>query len=99
MNRPPKNITSVTRNSHMPSVDASCCCSSDSNWCCSFGWWCPVSWAANASDNADLPLGVLVGVLGHDRRDDEVFGQRRRLRRPLEACGAPRVRTRDGAVL
>ena len=27
MNRPPKNRTSVTRNTHMPSVAASFCCS------------------------------------------------------------------------
>src|ERR687897_1785757 len=38
MNRPPKNMISVTRNTHMPSVDASACWPMSSKWCCSFGW-------------------------------------------------------------
>src|SRR5687767_3442580 len=39
MNRPPKNMISVTRNTHMPSVEASACCAMSSKWCWSFGWW------------------------------------------------------------
>src|SRR6188768_3937364 len=70
MNRPPKNMISVTRNTHMPSVDASACCSMLSKWCCRYGWcgaWpAPAAWTATGagycgncsrsslSDNADL---------------------------------------------
>ena len=32
VNSPPKNITSVARNTHMPSREASLCCSTSSNW-------------------------------------------------------------------
>src|SRR3972149_6018200 len=39
MNRPPKNMTSVTRNTHIPSVDASSCWSMLWKWCWSRG--CP----------------------------------------------------------
>src|SRR5438477_11285754 len=39
-NRPPKNRTSVTRNIHIPSRSAECCCSRLSKWCLSTGeWW------------------------------------------------------------
>ena len=69
MNRPPKNMTSVTRNTHIPSVEASSCCSMSSKWCCSAGGAraCAVRVGvrdarqtddARASDNVDLLLGV-----------------------------------------
>src|SRR5213076_3321811 len=34
-NSPPKNMISVMRKTHMPSVPASRCCSMLSKWCCS----------------------------------------------------------------
>src|SRR5205823_5972499 len=38
-NMPPKNSTSVTRNIHIPSRSAECCCSRLSKWCFSTGEW------------------------------------------------------------
>src|SRR3954452_23115643 len=38
-NIPPKNRTSVTRNIHIPSRSAECCCSRLSKWCLSTGLW------------------------------------------------------------
>ncbi len=32
---PPKNMISVTRNTHIPRVTASFCCAIVSKWCCS----------------------------------------------------------------
>src|SRR5687767_15210000 len=87
-------MTSVTRNSHIPSVAASCCCVSESKWCCCAGWCacpCGSAWAAAASDNFDLPLRILVGALGHHRLHVEIVRDRRRLRRPLESGGVPRI--------
>src|SRR6476661_1412408 len=93
----------------MPNVPASCCCSIVSKWCCSAGWcaWAwpwgpwPPTWAT-ASDKLGLPggvRGVLVRLFDVRRHLDEVLGQRRRLRAPLEARRAPRIRPRDLAVL
>ncbi len=44
-----------------------------------------------ASDNFDLPLRILVRVLGHHGLRLEVVRQRRRLRRPFETGRVPRV--------
>src|SRR5436190_17303975 len=90
-NRPPKNMISVTRNTHMPSVAASRCCSAESKW-----WAC----AAVALDGTvGLPgVGVLVGAAGHDRRLLEVLGGGRRGGLPFQADHAPRVRRRVAAV-
>src|SRR5437773_6740866 len=84
-NSPPKNMISVTRNTHMPSVAASRCCSAESKW-----WAC----AAMALDGTmGLPRpGVLVGAVGHDRRLLEVLGGGRRGGSTLQAAHAPRVR-------
>src|SRR5262249_31017888 len=38
-NIPPKNRTSVTRNIHIPSRSAECCCSRLLKWCLSTGEW------------------------------------------------------------
>src|SRR3990170_1735542 len=96
MNRPPKNSTSVTRNAHMPSTDASNCCSSVSKWCWSAGGC--VSWEWATSANLHLRPGrVVVRRLGHDRGLLEVLGGRRRRNLPFQALGAPRVRRGPGA--
>ena len=61
MNRPPKNMISVTRNTHMPSVDASRCCSMLSKWCCSAGgdgaWSSPVRRPSPPSSRGELCSG------------------------------------------
>src|SRR5687768_13059194 len=101
MKRPPKNMTSVARNSHMPSVDASACCSIVSKWCWCAGCPCACppggcpwasTWAAMASGNFDLPLRILVGAFRHHWLIEEVVRQRRRLSRPLQTGGEPRIR-------
>src|ERR671919_1390629 len=100
-------MISVTRNSHMPSVDDSFCCSRLSNWCWSDGWCAPS--CTTAPDpcvsiivlaNACLRLRgavvhlfrvVLLRAVGNDRRRVEVLGRRRRRGVPLEAYRAPRI--------
>src|SRR6476659_4966235 len=113
MNRPPKNMISVTRNVHMPSVDASICCAMLSKWCCRYGWcgvWpCPAGWMAtgagncgncSCSDNADLMArSVLVRPVRHDRGGREVLSRRRRGDFPLEAAATPGIRPRERRVL
>jgi len=37
MNIPPKNMISVTRNTHIPSSEASSCWSMVWKWCCRYG--------------------------------------------------------------
>src|SRR5512140_496734 len=71
MNRPPKNITSVTRKTHMPSVEASRCWAMLSKWCCRCGV-CEESTAV-VSGNFEPPLGVRVSALGDDGRLEEVL--------------------------
>src|SRR5260221_11611633 len=90
MKRPPKNMISVTRNTHMPRVDASICCPMLSKWCCRYGW-CGV-WPCGCSDNADLMArGVLVRPAPHDRRGRENLGRRGRGNFPPQPARAPGV--------
>ena len=51
--------------------------------------------AGQPTDNLGLLAGVVVRLLGDDRRADEVLRRRRRRRLPLEAGRAPRVRAGD----
>src|SRR5260221_3592139 len=98
MKRPPKNMISVTRNTHMPRVDASICCPMLSKWCCRYGW-CGV-WPCGCSVNADLMArSVLVRPARHDRRGREILGRRRRGNLPLEPARAPGVRPGERRVL
>src|SRR5690348_13883625 len=87
---PPKNMTSVARNTHMPSSLASRCCSASSNWC--------ATCAAAGSATDDLRPGVVVRRARDDGRPLEVVAPRRRRRLPFEAGRAPRVRRRRLAV-
>src|SRR5688572_19646914 len=94
MNRPPKNMISVTRKSHIPSVEAWNCWPASSNWC--------ATWAV-ASE-----LCCTLRLLGGDRirvrlvvdhgRDAEVLGRRRRRCGPLEPGGGPRIGARRRGV-
>src|SRR5690348_15573364 len=89
MNIPPKNMISVTRNTHIPMEEAPLCCSMFSKWCRS-------SWVARASllsDNGDL-LGqfvVVIGLPGHHRCLFKVVGGRRRSRLPFQSGRSPGV--------
>src|SRR2546425_13214191 len=82
---PPKNITSVARNIHMPSSAASFCCSASSNWCAT------CSMAAAWSANPLLRAGVVVGRARDDRGPLEVLARRRRRRLALETGRVPWV--------
>src|SRR5262245_28683947 len=95
-------MTSWTRNTHMPRVEASRCCSASSNWCATCAW----ADAAAASANGCLPrrgLGhlerlVVVRVARDDRGLREVLRWGRRCRLPLQPRGAPRIGRGDFAV-
>src|SRR6184192_4402277 len=78
-NRPPKNSSSVTRKTHIPSVATSRCCSRSSNWC------------ASAVSGKALLRGVRCRVVvwfpRHDGHLLEILRRRWRRRHPLEADG------------
>src|SRR5271155_3539355 len=91
MKRPPKNITSLTRKSHMPNVTAPRCCSTLSNWCA--GRW----GAASGLRDKGASLGGrgravrIRRRLVDGRRRVEVLGRGRRARLPFEPLGPPRA--------
>src|SRR5512146_2795929 len=89
MNMPPKNMISVTRNTHIPMEEAPRCCSMFSKWCRS-------SWVATAwllSDNGNLlgQLVVVVSLPGYNRRLFEVVSRWRRGCLPFQARCAPGI--------
>src|ERR1039458_7217758 len=86
---PPKNITSVMRKSHIPSVEASFCWASVSN--CTRNWG-DSAWASLANFNL-LPDygGVIVDFVSHDGCYVEIMHWRRRGGLPLQAGCAPRI--------
>src|SRR5580692_8337225 len=90
---PPKNITSVARNSHMPREAASRCCSASAKWCSSSGPCC--STATGLSLNIHLRgsgnLFVVVRFPRHFRLFVEIEGGRRRRSFPFQAGCAPWV--------
>src|SRR5690242_16069203 len=93
MNIPPKNRTSVARNVHIPSVDASRCWGMSSN--CSASADC-----ALAMNQLLLRLrGVLVGRFVHNWNLREIMLRGRRGRLPLQAGRLPRIGRRLFAVL
>src|SRR6266566_629512 len=85
MNKPPKNSTSVARNVHIPSVDASFCCSASSN--CSAKAIC-----VSAMDHLLLFFGrVLIRSSGDKRRFVEIVFRRRRIGLPFQASRIPGI--------
>src|ERR1700722_12722340 len=114
MNRPPKNMISVSRKSHMPKLAVSRCWSTVTKWwrryagcassCSSWGSACPgaIAWLSNGRY---LVLGVVlqpvivVCLVIHDWYIDKVLCQRRRLNLPFQASRLPGVTARDLTVL
>src|SRR5579863_1155827 len=93
---PPKNMISVSRNTHMPSVDDSSCCALSSKWCFS-PCTCPTK---GAPRSAKLHLLLLTGVVvcrfGRHRRHIEIeCGRRSGGLLPLEALGVPWILRRN----
>src|SRR3989442_392456 len=96
---PAKSSTSVQRNSHMPSREASTCLSRLEKWWARCGSapraGCSPGGSAAASDIGVHPAGrmrpVVVRVLGDVRDPVEVVGGWRRLGQPLETFRAPGV--------
>src|SRR6185312_16875613 len=83
-NIPPKNMTSVMRKIHIPSVDASFCCATVSN--------CSRSASDSASlCNFGLHGGVVVRLMRHDGNLFEIVSGRRRGGLPLKTCCIPRI--------
>src|SRR5215472_13680216 len=80
---PPKNKTSVARKIHMPSVEASFCCSTSSNWCRR-----AKEWLANLHL---LENRIIVGFVRDHGRDFKVFGRRWRRHLPFEAGRVPGI--------
>src|SRR5262245_54098551 len=92
---PPKNMISVMRKIHIPSVEASFCCSTVSNWTRSAsesGWWA-WAWLSNFHFLPDH-LAVIVCGQPDDRRVFEIVQGRRRWCLPLQSVTAPRIRCR-----
>src|SRR5262249_44337296 len=92
-------MTSWTRNAHMPSVDASRCCSASSKW-----WATWTAWVAAASAKGGIPpmggwslseLLVVVGFAGDHGRAGEVLRRRGGRGLPFEARRPPGVGGRD----
>src|SRR6266542_4348075 len=102
---PPKNMISVTRNSHMPKVEVAFCCSRSAKWCFRFGlcWTCSTATWLSGNFNPlrwrRVDLVVVVGFPGHHRRLVEVKCRRRRRSHPLESRGAVGVRPRIRTIL
>src|SRR3954469_1751752 len=107
-NSPPKNITSVARKIHMPRLDELRSSSGVAKiWSNSGLWmssWDDAGTTAWLSDNLRLllvpfvDLVVVVGFPSHDGLLREIESGRRRLDRPLEASGFPRIVRRGLAV-
>src|SRR5438445_13867672 len=94
---PPKNMISVSRKTHIPSVALLTCCSLSSNWCAT---WEVRSIARSANDFSLLFFRVGVCFLGHDGSLVKVEGGGRRFPDvPLEALGAPWLLRRTPPVL
>src|ERR1700733_683898 len=97
---PPKNMTSVPRNSHMPRDAACFCCAMSAELCWRSGFWC--SSTAGLSLNPHLlgrwNLFVVVRFPGHNGGFIEVESRWRRRRHPLQAGGVPGIGFRDLAI-
>src|SRR5581483_5447855 len=93
MKRPPKNMTSVTRNTHIPTVAVSRCWSAVAN--------CSRTARERNSDNFEFLLHgfVIIGVVSHHRRRFQFVLRRRRRRLPFKPRAAPRIRPRRLSVL
>src|ERR1700722_20413670 len=113
MNRPPKNMVSVSRKSHMPKVGVSRCWSTLTKWwrryagcssCPSWGSACPgaIAWLSNSRylvfGLVSQPV-IVVRFVIHDRYFDKVLGQRWGLGLPLQAGCLPWITARDLTVL
>src|ERR1700759_3503295 len=107
MNRPPKNMISVSRNSHMPKLAVSRCCSTVTKWWrrydgCASCSSCPVAiaWLSNGRYLVFVlkPL-VVVRFVIHNRNLNEILGQGRRLGFPFKASRLPRIVAGNLAVL
>src|SRR5437660_103077 len=85
-------MISVSRKTHMPSVEAPFCCSMSSNWWTSAGWWSVV--VAWLWDNGDLLLcAVMVRLDGNYRGLLEVMSGRRRSGLPFQPGRFPGIVT------
>src|SRR6266508_5342393 len=91
--RPPKKSSSVTRKTHIPSAEASFCCSMEAKWC-----WRPRGDAGPADSGGaalakglDLLVRVRVGGFRHDGGHLDVVRRRRRRRLPLEPGRTPGI--------
>src|SRR3954454_14252980 len=98
--RPPKNMTSVARNIHMPRFEATCCCSRSSNW----GMRIALAFSSIVAVVDDL-MGILrlfgrvcVRPDGHHGRLLEVVDRRRRVGLPLKSGRPPGVGARGGRL-
>src|ERR1700721_4472960 len=90
-NMPPKNMTSVMRKIHMPSVEASLCCAAVSN--------CSRSASVCSSlCNFGLHGSVIVRLVRHDGNLVEIMRGRRRRGLPFETGRAPRIGSADRPI-
>src|SRR5208337_824867 len=107
---PPKNMISVTRNSHMPSEAAFFCCCASAKWWSSAGLWASCSIVVTGpvvawlSCNGSLQflrcwnLVVVISFPGHDRRLLKIKSRRRRRGLPLQAGSVPGIGFSNGPV-
>src|ERR1700687_732445 len=90
---PPKNMISVARNSHMPSEEASRCCSMVAKWCFSAGLCCSAAIGLYATAHLLGSWNVLVVVSFpiDNRGFIKIVSRRRRRRHPLQTGSAPGI--------
>src|SRR5579871_984556 len=94
---PPNIMISVSRNTHMPKVEASFC------WAMSSNWWTRAGWCSVVVvwlwDNSDLLFAaVVIRFLRHYGSFVEIMSWRRRTGLPLQACCFPGIRPGNGPI-
>src|SRR5512138_3771306 len=88
---PPKNMISVTRNSHIPSDAEFFCWVMSAKWCRSAGLCSVVAALVCNRDLRFLDVLVVVSFEIHHRCFVEIEGGRRRRRHPLQAGCTPGI--------
>src|SRR6185312_7051294 len=95
-------MISVPRNTHMPSVEASFCCSMSAKWCWRSECSCSCVASAEVSANGDLLRGgdfvVVIGFPCYFGSLFKIGSDRWRLRRPFQPSRAPGIVAGDLAI-
>src|ERR1700722_7708267 len=82
-------MSSVSRNTHIPRLPASRCCSMSSNWCANPGG-CALWTAMSATSHR--AVSVVISIFGYHGNLLKIFSGRRRGRGPFQPLGTPGIR-------